>query len=387
MSRGHALPAPILPGQTVGIYGGGQLGRMLAQVARRMGYRVHVFTSERDSPAAHFANHVTVADDSDESAFRAFASTIDVLTFEFENVSAASLKWVPEQVPIRPGPQVFWTAQDRRREKTFLQQHGLPTPPFALVDSREQLAAAVVLIGTPAVLKTAAGGYDGKGQAVIRDASDIDAAWHAVQGRPSTLEAFVDLACEVSVIVARDVYGATAVYGPIENHHANHILDLSICPARVGPAIGAAACEIARKIASIFDLVGLICIEFFVARSGEVLVNEIAPRPHNSGHLTIESFATSQFEQQLRCVCGLPLGSTAQRTPAAMANLLGDLWFPLAPRWEELLRYNETYLHLYDKHEARPGRKMGHVTVCATDAETAARRARAARASLRQDAG
>jgi 5-(carboxyamino)imidazole ribonucleotide synthase len=382
MSQRGGISKPILPGQTVGIYGGGQLGRMLAQVARRTGYRVHVFTPEDDSPAGHFANQVFVAPDTDEDAFRRFANSIDVLTFEFEKVSAASLEWVPERVPIRPGPQVFWTAQDRGREKAFLQKHGLPLPKFATVDSLADLEWAAQVVGLPAVLKTSAGGYDGKGQAVIRDSSELANAWQAVQERPSTLEAFVSLACEVSVIVARDVWGACGVYGPIENHHTNHILDLSVCPARVEAGVAHRACELARKVADHFELVGLICIEFFVTAEGEVLVNEIAPRPHNSGHLTIEGFAVSQFEQQLRCVCGLPLGSTVQRTPVAMANLLGDLWFPHEPNWRALLASPETYLHLYDKNSPRPGRKMGHVTVCADDVERAALTAVNARDSL-----
>lgn len=365
----------ILPGQTVGIYGGGQLGRMLAMVARRNGYRVHVFTNEPESPASHFANQITLATDDDEVRFRRFANSIDVLTFEFENVSARSLEWVPEHVPIRPGANVFWTAQDRLREKTFLRENSIPVPAFTACTSLAELREALRTIGLPAVLKTSSGGYDGKGQVLIRSEDQIGAAWQAVDGRPCTLEAFVDLACEVSVIVARDIFGSTAVYGPIENQHVNHILDLSFCPSRVDKKIATKACEIARRITVAFDLVGLICIEFFVTRAGQVLVNEIAPRTHNSGHLTIEAFATSQFEQQLRTVCGLPIGNSEQVRPAAMLNLLGDRWFPREPNWRSLYETSDCYLHLYDKSEPRVGRKMGHITVCASTIEQAHTRA------------
>jgi 5-(carboxyamino)imidazole ribonucleotide synthase len=359
----------ILPGQTVGIYGGGQLGRMLAIAARESGYQVHVFTSDRDAPAAHFANRVTIADDSDETPFRAFASAVDVLTFEFENVSAQSLQWVPRRVPIRPGANVFWIAQDRLREKNFLRHNGIPIPTFASCTSLAELKRAVDTIGLPAVLKTSAGGYDGKGQFLIRDEHQVEEAWQTVGARACTLEAFVDLACEVSVIVARDIGGSIASYGPIENQHANHILDFSICPAGVSREISDQAQQIASQITTAFDLVGLICIEFFVSRDGRVLVNEIAPRTHNSGHLTIEAFATSQFEQQLRTVCGLPVGSVEQIRHAAMINLLGDRWFPNDPDWCAVFETPESHLHLYDKSEPKMGRKMGHVTVCGATRE------------------
>jgi 5-(carboxyamino)imidazole ribonucleotide synthase len=361
----------ILPGQTVGIYGGGQLGRMLAMAARRNGYRVHVFTSESAAPAGHFANQITLGGDDDEVRFRRFANSIDVLTFEFENVSAQSLQWVPDHVPIRPGANVFWTSQDRLREKTFLREQAIPVPAFAACTSIAELREALTSVGLPAVLKTSSGGYDGKGQFLIRTEDQVDAAWQAVEGRPCTLEAFVDLACEVSVIVARDIFGSTAIYGPIENQHANHILDLSFCPSTVGGDIAAAAGEIARRITVAFELVGLICIEYFVTRDGQVLVNEIAPRPHNSGHLTIEAFATSQFEQQLRTICGLPVGNVEQVRPAAMLNLLGDRWLPSEPNWQAIYESPDCYLHLYDKSEPRVGRKMGHITVCGATIEQA----------------
>ncbi len=372
----------VLPGQTIGVLGGGQLGRMLAMVARRSGYRVHVLTAEQDAPAAPFANRTTVADYHDEAAFRQFASSIDVLTFEFENVPSEPLCWVPESVPIRPGPHVFHATQDRIREKNFLSSHGIPLPRFAVVQSLAELPAALDTVGCPAVLKSAGGGYDGKGQFVLRNPEQFATAWQAIGARPATLEQFVDLAGEFSVIVARGVDGQLAHYEPIYNEHANHILDVSTSPSGIPAAPARAALEIAQAIASAFELVGLICIEFFLTHSGEVLVNEIAPRPHNSGHLTIEAHATSQFEQQLRAICGLPLGSTRQIRPAAMANLLGDLWSEGPPKWEEVTRVPEAYLHLYDKEQPKAGRKMGHLTVCAESSPAAARLARLIRQQL-----
>lgn len=372
----------ILPGQTIGVLGGGQLGRMLALVARRSGYRVHVLTSELDAPAAPFANRVDVADYHDEATFRQFADSIDVLTFEFENVPSEPLCWVPERVPIRPGPHVFHATQDRIREKQFLASHGIPLPRFAVVRTLAELPAAVEEVGCPAVLKSSGGGYDGKGQFVIRTPEQFATAWQAIGSRPATLEQFVELAGEFSVIVARGVAGELAVYEPIYNEHANHILDVSTSPSGVPAAPAKAALEIAHAVASAFELVGLICIEFFWTHSGDVLVNEIAPRPHNSGHLTIEAHATSQFEQQLRAICGLPLGSTRQVRPAAMANLLGDLWEHGPPRWEEVSRVPEAYLHLYDKEHPKLGRKMGHLTVCAESSAAAARLARLIRQQL-----
>lgn len=377
---------PILPGQVIGILGGGQLGRMLAMVARRSGYRVHVFTSETGCPAGHFANRVFLAEYHDESTFREFANSIDVLSFEFESVPSQPLEWVPERVPIRPGPHVFHTTQNRLREKLFLREHAIPLSPFASVETESDLKKAILQVGLPAVLKSAGGGYDGKGQAVIRMAGEAEQAWQAVGSQPATLEKFVDLDCEVSVIVARGITGELATYGPIRNRHAQHILDISSAPAGLPPVIEKRAIELALAVAQGFDLVGLICIEFFVSKAAEVLVNEIAPRTHNSGHLTIEAHATSQFEQQLRAICGLPLGSTRQIRPAVMVNLLGDLWNRGEPDWAWVAKTPEAYLHLYDKVDPKPGRKMGHLTVCG-DLETSARNAVALRQRLRRDPG
>lgn len=372
----------ILPGQTIGILGGGQLGRMLAMVARRSGYRVHVLTAEDNAPASHFAHQTMVADYHDEAAFRQFAQSIDVLTFEFESVPSQPLCWVPERVPIRPGPHVFHATQDRIREKQFLSGHGIPLPRFEVVSTLDDLPVAIASVGCPAVLKSSGGGYDGKGQFVIRNPDQAATAWQAIGSRPATLEQFIELSGEFSVIVARGSDGQMAVYEPIFNEHANHILDVSTSPSGIPATPAKRALEIAHAVATSFELVGLICIEFFLTHDGEVLVNEIAPRPHNSGHLTIEAHATSQFEQQLRAICGLPLGSIRQIRPAAMANLLGDLWEHGTPHWEVITHVPEAYLHLYDKDQPKAGRKMGHLTVCAESSTAAARLARFIRHQL-----
>ncbi|MEZ6094279.1 MAG: 5-(carboxyamino)imidazole ribonucleotide synthase [Pirellulaceae bacterium] len=372
----------ILPGQTIGIFGGGQLGRMLAMVARRTGYRVHVYSSEVESPASHFANQVTVGDYDDQNAFREFVANIDVLTLEFENVSSSALDQVPAHVPVRPGKNVLYITQNRSREKAFLREHSIPCPEFALIGSLDELKRSLSTFSLPAVLKTSDGGYDGKGQFKIEDAGQADEAWAAIDGQPATLECFVDLLCEVSVIIGRDVMGNSALYGPIENRHANHILDVSFVPSRVSEAVSKQAIEIAKQIADRLELIGLICVEFFVTTNGDVLVNEIAPRPHNSGHLTIEAFATSQFEQQLRCICGLPVGDANLIRPAAMTNLLGDCWGSGTPYWQAIALQAETHLHLYDKQEPRIGRKMGHITSTARNAEEAVARATTAREQL-----
>lgn len=375
---------PILPGATIGILGGGQLGRMLAMVARRAGYRVHVYHDEPNSPASHFANKAFCGDFGNRQRLGEFAASIDVLTFEFENVLTEPLAGLESKIPIRPAPRVLHTAQDRIREKQFLKKNGIPLPRFHIVQKLNDIAEGIGHVGLPAVLKTAAGGYDGKGQFVIQRADQAEEAWQSIGQRPATLEAFVDLDCEVSVIVARGVSGELACYEPIRNEHARHILDVSTSPCELPDSVCQQATQIAISIANAFDLTGLICIEFFIARDGQVLVNEIAPRPHNSGHLTIEAHATSQFEQQLRAICGLPLGSTRQIRPAAMANLLGDLWDEGEPKWEKVAGCPEAYLHLYDKQPAKNGRKMGHLTVCSDGAAPPKQLAQSLRDSLRR---
>ncbi len=376
---------PILPGQTIGILGGGQLGRMLAMVARRSGYQVHILTPKKNSPASHFANRVTLATDHDQDAWRRFAESVDVVTFEFENLPADSVRMISEIVPVRPGLDVLETCQNRIAEKTFLSKCKIAVAGFAVIQSASDLEPAWQKMNVPAVLKTAGGGYDGKGQAVIRSIDELQSAWTRLDSRPCTLERLVDLDCEVSVIVARDVFGDVVTYGPIRNQHTNHILDVSSCPANVDPRLERQACEMATEIATQFDLTGLICVEFFVTRTGEILVNEIAPRPHNSGHLTIEAFSCSQFEQQLRTVCGLPFALATQTSPAAMVNLLGDVWAGGEPDWKRLAEIPSCYLHLYDKSEPLPGRKMGHITVCADSISTAIENAVVSRSSLQEN--
>ncbi|MCL4863214.1 MAG: 5-(carboxyamino)imidazole ribonucleotide synthase [Caldilineaceae bacterium] len=378
----------ILPGSTIGVFGSGQLGRMLALAARAMGYRIHTFSPDRDSPTGQVADREISAPYADLDAVRAFVRTVDVVTFEFENVAANVAEIAQASgVPVRPGGWVLHTAQNRRREKEFLAQAGLPVTPFAAVDSLEALRSAVARLGCPAVLKTAAFGYDGKGQVRLHGPDDAPEAWAALGGQPAILETFVPFVCEISVVAARGVDGAFAHFGAIENIHRHHILDLSIAPARVSPAVAARAVELARAVMEKLDVIGVLCVEFFVTKdevTGDerLLINELAPRPHNSGHLTIDAMMTSQFEQQLRAVCGLPLGDTTQLRPAVMANLLGDLWADGEPNWPAALACGAVKLHLYGKAEARPGRKMGHLTALGETVEEARRTAEAARRAL-----
>lgn len=373
---------PVLPGATVGVLGSGQLGRMLALAARQMGYRVHVFSPDSDSPAGQVADRELSVPYEDLDAAREFAKSVDVVTLEFENIPASTAEEIEQIVPLRPGPDALRTTQHRLREKEFLSRVGFPVTPFRAVSSREELDAALLQTGAPAVLKTAGFGYDGKGQAKIPAPKDADAAWEAVGG-PAVLEAWVDLEREVSVVGARGLDGSFVHYGVVENTHRNHILDLSVVPAAVPGKTAEEAIELARGVFEELDLVGTACVEFFLDKGGRLLVNEIAPRPHNSGHWTIEGADASQFEQQLRAVCGLPLGSPRRRAPGvAMANLLGDLWGEGEPAWTRALAFPEAKLHLYGKGTARPARKMGHLTALADAPEEAARIVQAARRAL-----
>jgi 5-(carboxyamino)imidazole ribonucleotide synthase len=393
VSRGTDSPIP--PGATLGILGGGQLGAMFATAARRMGYRVEAISDIADCPAAHACDRVHVGDYADTAFLSRAAAGLDVVTFEFENVPAAAGRALAAAVPVRPHPDVLFTTQDRAREKAFLVQHGFACAAHRVVRSRDELHAAVRDLGLPAVLKTAAFGYDGKGQARLVAAGDVDPAWAALGESPAgprelVLEGWVDFDCEISVVAARGLDGDTAAFAPARNAHASHILDVSSVPAGLPDAVLAAATGTAGRILAALDVVGVACVEFFVTKDGRVLVNEIAPRTHNSGHLTIEACETSQFEQQVRAVCGLPLGSTRQLAPAAMANLLGDCWFaagggsPREPDWAATLAVPGVRLHLYGKSEPRPGRKMGHLTALAATAEEAvARVTRARRAACR----
>lgn len=372
---------PVLPGAVIGVLGGGQLGRMFAIAARHMGYRVHTFSPDSDTPAGQVSDLEIAGAYEDLDAIRKFARGVDVITFEFENVCAAAIEAADMIVPVRPAGAVLHTTQQRIREKTFLAAGGFPLTPFRVVRSLESLRRAVREIGCPAILKTADFGYDGKGQAALLVPGDAAAAWHAIGCKPAVLEAKVDLACELSVVAARGSDGSFAHYGVMENRHRNHILDLTVWPAAVEARIAAHAVEMTRALLEKLEVVGVVTVEFFLARDGRLLVNELAPRPHNSGHLTINACVTSQFEQQLRAVCDLPLGSTAQYCPAAMANLMGDLWAGGEPDWAAACRHPNVKLHLYGKLEPRSGRKMGHLTalapvsVAALDAVIASREA------------
>ena len=372
------------PGSTVGVLGSGQLGRMFALAARAMGYRVHTYSPEEDSPTGHVADVEVSAPYEDLDRLREFARAIDVLTFEFENVPRIALDAVAEIVPTRPSAEALWVSQNREREKEFLRKVRVPVAGWAPVRTSEELAAALSSVGTPAVLKTAAFGYDGKGQARVpsKDLSEADAAWAALGRVPCVLESFVEFRREISVIAARDAHGRVAFFPPFENEHHRHILDVTRCPAALSPFEEKQAYEITQAILEALQFVGVLCIEFFHAKDGRLLVNEIAPRPHNSGHLTIDACAASQFEEQLRAVCGLPLASTELLRPGAMANLLGDLWAGGEPRWEAACAVPGVALHLYGKKEPRPGRKMGHLTALGATPDEARRTVLAARAAL-----
>ncbi|HEX7613695.1 MAG TPA: 5-(carboxyamino)imidazole ribonucleotide synthase [Thermoanaerobaculia bacterium] len=372
------------PGSVVGVLGSGQLGRMFALAARRMGYRVHTYSPEEDSPTGHVADVEVSAAYDDLDRLRDFARGIDILTFEFENVPRASLDALEGLVPVRPSAEALWISQNRGREKDFLRKVNVPLGPWAAVHTSDDLAAALSSVGAPAVLKTAAFGYDGKGQARVhsKNLPEAEAAWAALGRVPCVLEAFVEFQREVSVIAARGLDGDVAFFPVFENRHENHILDTTTAPAPLSHSEESLAHEIARTILDALDYVGVLCIELFHAGDGRLLVNEIAPRPHNSGHLTIDACVTSQFEQQLRAVCGMPLGSTELLRPAAMANLLGDLWAGGAPHWENACAVRGVALHLYGKKAPRPGRKMGHLTALAAAPDEARRLVLGARAAL-----
>lgn len=373
----------ILPGSTIGVLGSGQLGRMFAIAARRMGYRVHTFSPEWDTPTGQVADVEVTASYDDLDRVRDFARHVDVVTFEFENVPAPTAQAAAQCAPVRPGGEVLHTTQQRIREKTFLRSAGLPLTPYREVHSLDELKKAVAGLGCPAVLKSAAFGYDGKGQFTLRTPDEMALAWTTAGGDAAVLEAFIDFDREVSVVAARGADGDFVHYGPIENHHRRHILDVSIAPARVSGAIERDAVEIARCVLDKLDVVGVLCVEFFVTRAGKLLINELAPRPHNSGHLTVDANVTSQFEQQLRAVCGLALGSSHRYRPAAMANLLGDLWSSGEPDWPAACQLPEVKLHLYGKLEPRPGRKMGHLTALDATADRALEVVTQARRSLK----
>ena len=377
------MERPLFPGGTIGILGGGQLGRMSALAARRLGYKVRTFDPSASACAAGVADEHITAEWNDTAALQRFASGCGRITLEFENIPPASVEFLAKSVPCHPSANVLAICQNRRREKEFLRASGIPCANFAVVSSLIELQAAVKSIGFPCVLKTADFGYDGKGQVKLPTAeADLKAAWEKIGATGGVLEGWVPFQMEISVLVARTVDGRTAVYDPAENIHRNHILHLSISPARISESTSKEAKDLAVSIAEKINLVGLLAVEMFV-KEGRIIVNELAPRPHNSGHQTFDAHQTSQFEQHIRAVCGLPLGGTKPLAPSAMVNLLGDLWRGgQEPDWTKVLSEPSAKLHLYDKGKAAPGRKMGHITVTASTLEEAIRRAEALHAAL-----
>lgn len=372
---------PILPGATLGVLGSGQLGRMFAIAARRLGYRVHVYSPDADTPAGQIADREFSAAYDDLEQLTEFARSVDVVTFEFENVPAAVTECIQKHCPVHPSGYVLSVAQNRIREKSTLRDAGLAVPEFREVRSADELSAAVAELGAPAVVKSASWGYDGKGQAVIRELDHVDDTWNSLATDQAILEQFVEFDCELSVVGARNAQGEFAHYGPFRNSHTNHILDVTVCPSGLSSDVNVRAIDVARSIFECLDVVGVLCVELFVTKTGQILINEIAPRPHNSGHLTIDAHKTCQFEQQVRAICGLPLGDASQHADAAMANILGDLWNDSEPSWHALLA-SDVKLHLYGKVDARPGRKMGHITATADSISDADKLVRSAREAL-----
>jgi 5-(carboxyamino)imidazole ribonucleotide synthase len=350
---------PLVPGSVIGIIGGGQLGRMSAIAAARLGYKCHIFSPEPDSPASQVAALSTIADYTDHVALHRFAEAVDVVTFEFENVPADGLELLTSLKPVRPGPAILRLSQDRVQEKNFLNAIGIATAPWIELRDAAGLDAAIAELGLPAVLKTTRLGYDGKGQAVLRASEDAVTSLARLHPKPLILEGFVDFACEISVIVARGENGEIAGFDPVENRHKHHILDITLAPAPLSLEILHAAAGIAGRIAEKLDLIGVLAVEMFVTATGTLLVNEIAPRPHNSGHWTLDACGASQFEQHIRAVAGLPLGSAIRHADAVMKNLIGPDDMASLP---EILAAPGLIPHLYGKTEARPGRKMGHFT-------------------------
>jgi 5-(carboxyamino)imidazole ribonucleotide synthase len=360
----------IVPGETLGLLGGGQLGRMFTMAARTLGYRVTVLDPDPYSPAAELATAHLDAQYTDPAALESLATTCAAVTTEFENAPAQALDAIATFTVVRPSGAAVAVAQDRRREKGFFSERGFPLGAFAVVESPADFDSALARVKLPALLKTARFGYDGKGQARIASRADLESMFAQWKQVPCVLEELLSLEREISVVLARGEAGDVAVFPVAENQHASGILDVSIAPARIPEALAREATALATRIAAELDYVGVLAVEMFIV-GGKLLLNEMAPRPHNSGHYTIDACRTSQFEQQVRVLCGLPLGDPSQHTPAVMVNLLGDIWKSGEPRWEAVLRHPGAHLHLYGKREARPGRKMGHVTVCEPTIEKA----------------
>jgi 5-(carboxyamino)imidazole ribonucleotide synthase len=374
---------PILPPATLGVLGGGQLGRMFVQAAQRMGFRTVVLAPTADEPAAQIAHEVIVAAPDHLPALRELARRAQAVTVEFENVSAPALRWLEKWIPARPAWRSVWISQNRLREKTFLARHGFPLAPWRPVRSDDELRRAVEAVGIPLILKTASSGYDGKGQVRVDSELDADAAWASLERVSCVAEGVVSFASEVSVVVARGCDGRATAYPVFWNRHRWHILDSTVCPAPIGPIASVEARALALGVADALKHVGVLTVELFVTQDSRLIINELAPRPHNSGHLTIEAAVTSQFEQQVRALCGLPLGSSDLIQPAAMVNLLGDLWSPGEPDWQAALAGDPGMkLHVYGKQSPSPGRKMGHITVLDSDPQSGLSRALAVRVAL-----
>lgn len=352
--------SPLAPGRTIGILGGGQLGRMLSLAAARLGFRVHIWCPDAEQPALRVAAAATVASYTDPAALEAFAAAVDVVTYEFENVPHDTAQTLNRILPVRPSPEALAVAQDRQREKEFLRKAGISTAPFIPIDTAADLPGAVAEIGLPAVLKTRRFGYDGKGQFVLNSPDQTSAAWEAVRGAPSILERYIGFAHEISAVVARGVDGTTVCYDPARNVHENHILARSVVPAGIAINVSVAASATAERIVRMLDYVGVMGVEMFVEAGPppRLYVNELAPRVHNSGHWTADACTVGQFEQHIRAICGWPLGASVRHSDAIMENLLGEA----VNTWPELARRPATAIHLYDKTEILPGRKMGHVT-------------------------
>jgi 5-(carboxyamino)imidazole ribonucleotide synthase len=365
----------ILPGATLGMLGGGQLGRMFTVAARTMGYRVIVLDPDPDSPAGRIADEHLHASFTDRWALDQLGASCAAVSTEFENIPAKALRVLEAQTIVRPAARVLEVTQNRIREKTFLRQAGFSTAAFAVVEDESGLAQAMAGIAGPAILKRADFGYDGKGQVPCDSLEQAREAFLEMGSVACVLEERIDLAVELSAIIARSSGGEIVCYPVAENVHSGGILDTTLIPARVGPELNRAVEDMAGGIAEALNCCGVMAVEFFVDETGRVLVNEIAPRPHNSGHYTLDACVTSQFEQQVRMICDLPAGSIALHSPIVMVNLLGELWARGTPPWGELLADPCLKLHLYGKRTARPGRKMGHFSVLDQDLEVARQRA------------
>ena len=355
---------------------------MFGIAARRMGYRVHTFEPSPDSPAGQISDVEFTADYGDFDKLEEFARGVDVVTFEFENIPTAALERVASVCPVYPRPEVLHICQNRAREKEFLSRNGFPCARYKVVNSAAEAAVEAAALGFPCVMKTADFGYDGKGQAKLNSAADAADAWARLDAPRAVIEEWVDFRSEVSVVCARDRSGRVENFPVSENIHRRHILDRSIVQARIDPGVAREAQRLATALVRALDVVGLLAVEFFVRRDGTLLVNELAPRPHNSGHFTLDACVTSQFEQQLRAVCGLSLGSPRLVSPVVMVNLLGDAWENGMPDWASLLTDPDAKLHLYGKTGVRPGRKMGHFCILKPSVDDALRAADEAEARL-----